>query len=286
MPTRGRPRKSPKTTLKEVVIPPASFNTSSRSGRKISPSQSSETSGSGLSSLGDQFSDYETPETSAIMTPAESLTKREPSSSVFNTMTNGNDDTSINKTRVPFKRKHAHVDDDALLAQTLQEEEYQMDGSGEALVKRQRRIKSKNSLDLPSLSNRIEALLPDQERRTRNKSLPIRRTRESDRKPLEADDAREIMDTDSDDPELSEYNVKEDLDDDPVESDISEDNSSDSEPLATATSRSRTPRRGRGTGRISSQNSNSRQQRQAASFPVPDYGENQSWRNRRLSRVS
>lgn len=297
IPTRGRPKKTPKTTLKEVVIPPASFNASSRSVKRASSSRSPETSGSGLSSLGDQFSDNETPETSAIMTPAESLTKREPSSKIFNTTLEGDDDTSFTNTEVSVKRKRAHVDDDALLAQTLQEEEYQRDGSGQSFVKRQRTIKSKNSLDLPSLSNRIEALLPEQERRTHSKSLRTRRARESDGNTLEPEDAREVMDTNSDDSELSEYNAREDLDD-PAESDSSEDNSSASEPLASINSRSRSLHRGSGTGRTSSQHVSLREQlqrrqrmlrqrqRQGAPIPAVESRAAESWRSRRLSRVS
>lgn len=296
MSTRGRPRNPPKTTLKEVVVPPASFDLSSRSGRKVvSPSQSSETSESALSSLDDQSSDYETPETSAIMTPAESMTRRDPSSKVFNTMTQGYDDASTTKMAVSIKRKRAHVDDDALLAQTLQEEEYQMDGSGEALIKRPRTIKSKRSLDLPSLSNRIEALLPEQERRTHSKPLRARRARQNDRKSIEPDDAHEITDIDSDDSELSEYNAREDLDH-PVEIDISSDSpSATDEPLASVNSRSRPLHRGRGAGRTLPQNGGmrqhhqQRQQRQQRRVPfisTPDHGESQSWRNRRLSRVS
>lgn len=294
MPTRGRPKTTPKTTLKEVAVPLVSSNLSSRSGRRVLSSQSPETSESVLSSLEDQFSDYETPETSAIMTPAESLTRRDPSSKVFNTMTEGYDDVSITKRAVSIKRKRAHVDDDALLAQVLQEEEYQMDGSGEALAKRQRTIKSKNSLDLPSLSNRIEALLPEQERRTNSEPLRARRARQNDRKPIELDDTRVVIQTDSDDSELSEYNAREDLDD-PVQSDVSEDNSSASEPLASVNSRSRSLRRGRGTGSTSLQDGGMRQRYQQRQqrlqhlrslIPTHDNGDDQTWRSRRLSRVS
>lgn len=289
MPTRGRPRKPPNPTLKEAVVPSASFNLSSRSGRRVSPSQSPETSESVLSSLEDHFSDYDTPETSAIMTPAESLTRRDPSSKSSKAITKAYDNASIGQTTVSIKRKRAHVDDDALLAQTLQEEEYQMDGSGEALIKRPRTIKSKRPLDLPSLSNRIEALLPEQERRTHSKSLRATRARQNDRKSTKPDDAREIMDTDSDDSELSEYNAEEDLDL-PLEIDISEDSSSASdEPLASMNSRSRPLHRRRGTGRTIPPNNSIqqlRQQRRGALIPTPDLGEPHSWRNRRLSRVS
>ena len=299
MSTRGRPRNPPRTTLKEVVVPPASFDLSSQSGRRVaSSSPSSETIESELSSLSDQSSDYQTPETSAIMTPAESMTRRDPSSKVFNTMTEGYDDASTTKMAVSIKRKRAHVDDDALLAQTLQEEEYQMDGFGEAIIKRPRMTNSKRSLDLPSLSNRIEALLPKQERRTHSKQLRARRARQNDRKALEPDDARNIIDIESDDSELSEYEAREELDN-PVETDdssISEDSSSAfDEPLASVNSRSRSLQRGRGAGRTMPQNGGmrqhrqqrqQRQQRRGALIPTPDYGESQSWRNRRLSRVS
>ena len=286
MPARGRPRKTPKATLKAVAIPPTRFNVSSSGGRRVSPSQSSETNSSGLSSLGDQLSDHETPETSAIMTPAESLIRREHWSTVLNQTPESNDDTQTSKMGVSIKRKRAHMDDDALLAQTLQEEEYQMDESGQGLVKRQRTIKSENSLDLPSLSDRIEALLPEQERRTHSsKSLRTRGAWASDRKSTSTDVAREVMDTESDGSELSEYVAREDMDDhSESEINISGD---DSEPVAIVNARSSSIHGGRGRGRASLQNGNHRYQRQrAVNPPAPRYGAAESWRSRRMSRVS
>lgn len=273
-PARGRPKSNGKTTMKGVVIPPSSVHVSPPSGRRVLSSQSPESSDSWLSSPGDHFSDYETPGTSAIMTPAESLTKREPLSKMFSKMTGGNDDAQITETGVSSKRKRSHADDDALLAQTLQEEEYQMDKSGEGIVKR-RRIE-----DPPSLADRNEELRSGKERRTLSKSA-----RESDKIFIKAEAAREITDTDSDDfddSELSEYISEEDLDD-LAESEANEDNSSAYEPSASANARSRPASRGRGRGRRSLPASTRPHQQQTVVTPAPPV---ESWRSRRIARVS
>lgn len=282
IPSRGRPKTIPKTTLKEVVIPPRRLTSS----RRISPSQSPETSDSGLSSVGDQFSDYETPETSAIMTPAESLVRRQHPSKVFNEIVEGNDDIHSTGTGGSIKRKRAHVDEDALLAQRLQEEEYQMDEeSEEGVVKRRRTIRSKTSLDLPSLSDRIEALLPEQERGTRGKSSRTRGAQPSGRRSITANVARQVViDTESDEAEESEYITGEDVDDPAESEDEVEETSSASEPLATTSARARSRHTVRSRNRRSLPDR--RDQRLWATNPAPDYGGAESWRSRRLSRVS
>ncbi|KAL8695465.1 MAG: hypothetical protein Q9218_000043 [Villophora microphyllina] len=117
-----------KEILKEIAIPPAEFKIPSRRGRPtLSPSLSSH--GSALSSIRGQSSDYDTPGTSAVMTPAESLGKGVRSFSRQSKSSRGSllgvDDTSVKSKR---KRDVIAADDildtDALLARALQEEEY------------------------------------------------------------------------------------------------------------------------------------------------------------------
>lgn len=241
-PTPGRRKSSPKVTLKEVVIPPASFKISPRRNSRLHPSKSPNSSCSDLSSLENQSSDYETPGTSAMMTPAESLTNRKPLPRLSRRALGaiGNvDDTQKTATDVPGKRKRPDVDEDALLAQILQDKEYQKDISEQGFVKRRRRLAIEDSEDELTLSDNIEDPpsetdhLPAKGTRTRKKlTLPSRAARESAKKSIKAEGSRKVLDTDSDDSELSEYISDEDSDE-LAESEVAENDSSASEPTAT-----------------------------------------------------
>lgn len=288
-PARGRRKPSPKTTLKEVVIPTSNFKVSHRHGKRVLPSQSPESSFSGLSSLGGQFSDDETPETSAIMTPAESLTKRETLARPLSKPTGEKDKTQMTEAGVSNKRKRGHVDDDALLAQMLQDREYQKDLSRNGLAKRRRRNAIEDSGDDLSPPDVIEVSSsetdhrPSKGRRThRTLSLPSRAARESAKKSIKAEISRKILDTDSDDSGLSDYISAEDLDD-LAESEANEDNLSAFETTASENAPTNPSHRRR--GRRSLPSGTRQQQRQAIVTPAPSNGV-ASWRTQRLTRVS
>jgi hypothetical protein len=290
-PASGRCKSSPKSTLKEVVIPPASFSISTRRNSRLRPSTSPQSSCSDLSSLENQFSDYETPGTSAMMTPAESLTKREPlprlsrrALRAFGNM----DNTQNTATDVPSKRKRSDVDEDALLAQMLQDKEYQKDIPGQGIVKRRRKFAIEDSEDELVLSDTIGeppselGNLPAKGIRTCKKlMLPSRAARESAKKSIKAEGSRKVLDTDSDDSELSEYISDEDSDD-LAESEVAEDDSSASEPTAIINVPSNT-----GNGRIGRrplQHGRRQRQRQIQRILAPLHERTSQYE--RLTRVS
>jgi hypothetical protein len=277
-PARGRPKSTPKSTLKEVVIPPASFQVSIRRGRRrVPPSQSPESTLSELSSMESQLSDSETPGTSAIMTPAESLTKREP----LSRPTSGCKDDSVITGR--GKRKRLQVDDDAILAQMLQDKEFK---KSESLVKRRRRLPATESEGESIHSDSVDD--PPSETEThpakgrgtrRNLSLPSRAARESAKKSIKAEVSRIVLDTDSGDSDLSEY-VSDEGVDELAESEVIDDSSA-SEPMAAGHAPS--PMNNRTRSRLTTRTRQRR--RQTLSTPAPRHAGN-SWRHQRLTRVS
>ncbi|KAL8961834.1 MAG: hypothetical protein Q9193_001665 [Seirophora villosa] len=107
-----------KEILKEVAIPANKLSLPARQGQTM-PSRSPSSMGSGLSSVRDLSTEYETPGTSAAVTPAESLVKRP-------ALNQG--PLGLEVSRGKRKRKLPAADEmleaDALLAQALQDEEY------------------------------------------------------------------------------------------------------------------------------------------------------------------
>ncbi|KAI4093228.1 MAG: hypothetical protein LQ344_003055 [Seirophora lacunosa] len=107
-----------KEILKEVAIPANKLSLPARQGQTM-PSRSPSSMGSGLSSVGDLSTEYETPGTSAAVTPAESLVKRP-------ALNQG--PLGLEVSRGKRKRNLPAADEmleaDALHAQALQDEEY------------------------------------------------------------------------------------------------------------------------------------------------------------------
>ena len=294
-PADGRLKVSPKTVLKEVVIPSTGLKNFPRRGRRILPSQSPESSNSGLSSLGDRFSDSETPDTSAVVTPADSLTKRETLPGPFDMAIGDADDSHNNETGASNKRKRVQMDEDNQLAEMLQNKEYQKGTSGQALTKRRRKIAVENSEDEPSLSDVIEDLPSETDHRPRaswtsmNSPLPTRAARESAKKSIKVEASRKILDSESDDPELSEYKSDEELDE-ITESEANEDDLPVSRPPPSVNQPSNPVRRRR-VGRVGrvgrSVTIGGHPYDRTAIIPRTSRDGNiGSWRHQRISRVS
>lgn len=211
---------SVKKTLKEVVIPSSNFKSSAQRSKGVISSQSPSPSDSELSSVHDQSSEYETAATSAAVTPAESLSTLSRSAGSKKTTDNTNKQS---------KRKREELDGDALLAQMLQEEEYQNIKPEDSLIKRRQRVLMEDSEDELEHTDSMDiespnvGLLPNKRIRPNNRTLlPTRAARDSARKSINEEISREIMGTDSDESELSEYMSDEDLED-LEESDVLED---------------------------------------------------------------
>ncbi|KAL8764354.1 MAG: hypothetical protein Q9184_000059 [Pyrenodesmia sp. 2 TL-2023] len=117
--------------LKEVAIPAKSFK-QPHQGPNVS-SRTSSSMGSALSSARDQSSEYETPGTSAAVTPAESLLKAPSSMSWQKSkprwmgLLEKEGSIPTGKRKRELLGTDAMLDNDALLAQALQEEEYAED---------------------------------------------------------------------------------------------------------------------------------------------------------------
>lgn len=209
---------SAKNTLKEVMIPSPPFQIPSDHGKSIPPSQSPSSDGSALSSIRGQSSEYDTPGTSTAVTPAESLGRRGSLTGTFRKAGRGRPTGQLARIGVPSKRKHEDILGDALLAQALQEEEFRED---KPAPKRRRTIAVEDSEDEdPSLTDvdDIDPLEADDQSSKKMKiggrlSLPTRVARESAIKSMTNKVPREIVDTESDNSELSEYNADEDVED-------------------------------------------------------------------------
>lgn len=209
---------SAKTTLKEVMIPSPPFQIPSDHGKSIPPSQSPSSNGSALSSVRGQSSGYDTPGTSTAVTPAESLGRRGSLTGISRKTGRGRPMGQLARIGVHSKRKHEDILGDALLAQALQEEEYR---EGKLAPKRRRTIAVEDSEDEdPSLSDVDDVDPVEAGHQSSEKmkiggrlSLPTRVARESAIKSMTNKVPQEVMDTESDDSELSEYNTDEDVED-------------------------------------------------------------------------
>lgn len=206
---RPTQRQETKTLLKEVAIPTSRVSASGGRLGRVLPSQSPSSIGSVLSTSRDRSTEYDTPATSAAVTPAESLGKGSLSKSLENHVRR----TLLNTramTSTKGKRKREDVvelvEADALLAQALQEEEY-----GEEVPQRGRPRNTPRSLvddsDEDSILSDVpqedpdEVDMPETKRARRNSrpSLPTRAARESAKQSITAKASREVMDTDDSD---------------------------------------------------------------------------------------
>ena len=202
-------RRQAKTVLKEVAIPlSGSIKSKGRRGRVLA-SQSPSSSGSILSTSRDRSAEYDTPATSAVVTPAESLGKGLSSKSLGNPL-RGTLPNSKAMTATKGKRKRDDLDElveaDALLAQALQEEEY-----GEEKPTRGRPRKGPRNLvddsdddsvlsDLPLEDpDDVDLPVPKKTKKSQRFSLPTRAARDSARKSITAEASREVLDTDDSD---------------------------------------------------------------------------------------
>ena len=208
---KRRPSQRPqvKTVLKEVAIPLSSATKSEGPRGRILPSQSPSSIGSTLSTSRDHSTEYDTPATSAIVTPAESLGKSLSSKPLGDPLRRTLPHSKA-MTATKGKRKRDDVDElveaDALLAQALQEEEY-----GEEKPMRGRPRKAPRNLvndsdddsvlsDLPlEDSDDVDLPVTKRAKKSERPSLPTRAARENAKKSITAKASRGVMDTDDSD---------------------------------------------------------------------------------------
>lgn len=172
----------------------------------------------------------ETPRTSVAVTPAESLSKVESSATLKN-FSRGN--RSI-PTGTQNKRKHEDFLKDALLAQSLQEAEYQDEPTCPPIARGRKKVAIEDSEDdelVLSSEGEEEPLKTDLQPSKRRKvgrslSRPTRIAREKAISSLSKNAPKEIVDTDPEDSDLSEYDT-----DDVDESEDSDDAISVSNPI-------------------------------------------------------
>lgn len=248
-----------KRVLKEVAIPANTFKAPVRQGRNLS-SRTPSTMGSALSSVRGQSSEYETPGTSAAVTPEESLFKAPSNQGPY----------GFKRSAVPKgKRKRSvsgadnTLDADALLAQALQEEEYAEDDVKPPQARRARMALldgsdkdmeyafqiPKDLLDdsdnefggLSDLSDIDSAKAGSSSRKrpklTSRSSLPSHSARDQARRSIKQKASEQIQDSDeSAMSELSEFISEVDSDDLNEESEASEDDVDESNDTSRAVS--------------------------------------------------
>lgn len=206
--------------LKEVMIPPTGLKMSSNRRRVIPASQTPSSDESALSSILDQSMEYDTPGTSITATPAEPLSKEALLAETSRKSGRGRPLGNPPKFGLRGQQQHQDLLGDALLAQALQEAEYNEDELKQSVTKRRRRAPVEDSddedLNLTDLNTGISLIdLPASKKQKTNGrlSLPTRAARESARKSIAEKSNHEIMDTDSGESNLSEYDSEEGLDD-------------------------------------------------------------------------
>lgn len=212
---------SAKATLKEVVILSPPVKRPSNHVRSIPPSQSPSSDDSALSSVRGQSSEYDTPGTSTAVTPAESLGGRGSLTGNSRKAGRGRPMGQLARIGIQNKRKHEDILGDALLAQALQEEEYGEDKPTRGLAKRRKIIAMEDSegedLSLSDVDDLDPVEAGDHSAKKMKVggclSLPTRTARASAIKSMTNNIPREIMDTDSDDSGLSEYNFDDEPED-------------------------------------------------------------------------
>lgn len=218
---RTKQNSTAKATLKEVVIAAPTFKIPSDYGRNIPHSQSPSSDGSALSSVRGQSSEYETPGTSTVVTPAESLGRQVSLTGISGKTGRGRPMGQVAQIGTHNKRIHEDILGDALLAQALQEDEYRVDKPTHGFAKRRRTVPIEDSQDEDLILSDMDDVdpletghQPAKKMKTgEHLSLPTRVGRESAIKSMTNKVCREIMDTDSDDSDLSQYNIDEDLED-------------------------------------------------------------------------
>lgn len=219
--------------LKQVTIPANTFKVPTHQGQ-YGRSRSPSSMGSALTSVGDQSSEYETPGTSAVVTPAESLGKG-PQSLNWQSMSSGRPRVLKVAPLSKGKRKRTASDDvldsDALLAQALQEEEYAEDDVKPLQARRAPRdLVDDSDNELGGLSDLDDMVSvkhePSSSKRPRfagRSSLPSRSARNAARRSIKQKATQQIQDSDeSAMSELSEFISEVDSDDLKEDSEASE----------------------------------------------------------------
>ena len=139
------------------------------------PTNSRSSVGSTSSSL-DQLSEYDTPATSEAVTPAESLMKGALAQRSSSSMIQSHTDTKDLERRVNGKRKRLNEEDlvgnDALIAQRLQEAEYNETALSPARRRRNRIEDSEEENTLSSLSSEAFSTFGNDKSRGSNSGLP------------------------------------------------------------------------------------------------------------------
>lgn len=231
-----------KEVLKEVAIPPATFKPPTGRAHLLS-SRSPSSSLSALSSVRGQSTDYETPGTSAAVTPDESLGKgRKPFShraQLHRASLLGMRDgpAAKGKRKRPFSGFDDTIETDALLARCMQEEEYAGDIVEPSSVIKAPKTPVLDLLDemeVPSEPSDEDVAVHRTSSRKRPKlsgqsSLPSRSARDAATRSIRRKAAQQIQDSDeSAMSELSEF-VSGDDSDESDASEVIEDDVSDTD---------------------------------------------------------
>lgn len=278
--------RSTKNTLKEVNIPPTRTK-SLMEPKKRSSALRSPSSSPSLSDLELSNSEYETPNTSTAVTPAVSLSAASKSANTSSHL----DKPGLNSKE--SKAKSAKLDGDALLARTLQEEEYQDVQPIRRNLKRPQKVLMEDTEDEElrfSDSISRESTKNDHQSTKRTKtngglSLPTRVARNSAQRSITEKISREIMDTDSNEFELSEFTSDEDTEDS-EEFEASEDEASDHGVTATSTAAATPPAHSTATSARRQNLSAARQRRRSAPAAAAGRSRHRNdWRSRMISRV-
>lgn len=219
-----------KRSLTQRSERPTRSMTGPRRARVIPPSQSHSGSSSAVSSVRGHSMEDETPRTSVAVTPAESLSKAE-SSAALKRFSRG---SLQSQTSTQNKRKHEDFLKDALLAQSLQEAEYQDEPTSPPIARGRLKVAIEDSEDdelVLSNEGEDELVKTDLQPSKRRKfdpglSCPTRVAREKAMSSLSKNTSKEIVNTDPEESELSEYDT-EDVD----ESEESDDAISVSNPI-------------------------------------------------------
>lgn len=201
-----------KNSLNQRSERPTRSMTGPQRARVIPPSQSPPGSSSAVSSVRGHSMEDETPRTSVAVTPAESVSKGESSAALKN-FSRG---SRRSQTSTQNKRKHEDFLKDALLAQALQEAEYQDEPTSPPFARRRTKVAIEDSEDDElALSNEGEdepvKIDPQPSKRRKvggGSSRPTRAAREKAISSLSKNTPKEIVDTDPEESELSEYDTE------------------------------------------------------------------------------
>lgn len=216
-PTVAKKSKNSASSTKKSLTQPSERPTRSMTDRPqrvrvIPPSQSPSGGSTALSSVDDQSMGDETPRTSVAATPAESLSKGESSAALKNFSRGSRRD----QTGSQNKRKHEDLLKDALLAQSLQEAEYQGELPSPPIARGRTKVAIMDSEDDElgfSDEGDEESVQTDPQPSKRRKvrggsSRPTRVAREKAISSLGKHTPKEILDTDPEESELSEYDTE------------------------------------------------------------------------------